>query len=270
MSIRKKILLFSALALGAFLAAVYLVSRFALVNGFARLESEAARENIHHLQSGLKSEQSQLEVMARDYAQWDQTYDFMEKRDPAYERTELTVDTFKIIHISLFALMDDSGHVVLSKSVGGWSPSEDDLQRIVEVQQRLQSGGLRDMPLNRILDINGKLLLLAYQPVLTSRGAGKPRGTLVMAREFDEGMVSSIGRSIGFPVWLEPADSLAMANIHEVVWTDGTNSSRVESEATMLDYVVIRDFSGKTCRFLVGRTPRSLYLEGKKESRLFW
>ena len=270
MTIRRKILLFSALALGAFLAAVYLVSRFALMHGFARLEAEAARENIHHLQSGLKSEQSQLEVMARDYAQWDRTYEFMEKHDPDYERTELTADTFKIIHISLFALMDDSGHVVLWKNAGDWSAGEDDLQKIVEVQQRLQSGGLRDVPLNGILDLNGKLLLLAYQPVLTSRGSGKPRGTLVMAREFDDAMVASMGRSIGFPVWLEPPDSVAVANIRDVAWTDGSNSSRLESEATMLDYVVIRDFSGKACRFLVGRTPRSLYMEGKKESRLFW
>jgi diguanylate cyclase (GGDEF)-like protein len=269
MTIRRKILLFSALALGAFLAVVYLVSRFALLNGFARLESEAARENIHHLQNGLKSEQSQLEIMARDYAQWDRTYDFMETRDPGYVRTELTLDTFKIIHISLFVLMDASGHVVLRKHAGDWSAADGDLQKIVEVQQRLQSGGLRDVPLNGILDLNGKLLLLAYQPVLTSRGAGKSRGTLVMAREFDESMVSSLGRSMGFPVWLEPADSLSATNIG-VAWTDGSNSARLETEATMLDYVVIRDFSGRTCRFLVGRTPRSLYLEGKKQSRLFW
>src|SRR5579864_3868337 len=232
MTIRRKILLFSALALGAFFAVVYLVSRFALQNGFARLESEAARENIHHLQNGLKNEQSQLEIMARDYAQWDRTYDFMEKRDPDYERSELSIDTFKIIHINLFVLMDDSGQVALYKNAGGWFPSNGDLQKIVEVQQRLQSGGSRDVPLSGILDLNGKLLLLAYQPVLTSRGAGKPRGTLVMAREFDEGMVSSMGRSIGFPVWLEPADSLAMANIHEVAWTDGANSARLESEST--------------------------------------
>ena len=269
MTIRRKILLFSALALGAFLAAVYLVSRFALQNGFARLENEAARENIHHLQNGLKNEQSQLEIMARDYAQWDRTYDFMETRDPGYERTELTIDTFKIIHINLFVLMDDSGRVVLFKDAGGWSPGVGDLQKIVEVQKRLESGGLRDVPLNGILDLNGKLLLLAYQPVLTSRGAGKPRGTLVMAREFDEGMVSSLSRAIGFPVWLEPADSLSATNTG-LAWTDGANSARLESDSTMLDYVVVRDFSGRACRFLVGRTPRALYLEGKKESRLFW
>jgi diguanylate cyclase (GGDEF)-like protein len=38
----------------------------------------------------------------------------------------------------------------------------------------------------------------------------------------------------------------------------------------MLDYVVIRDFSGHVCGLLVGRTQRSLFLEGKKQTRLFW
>jgi len=130
MTIRRKILLFSALALGAFLAAVYLVSRFALFNGFSRLEGEAARENIYHLQNGLKNEQSQLEIMARDYAQWDQTYNFMDTHSPDYVRTELTNDTFKIIHINLFVLYDETGRVVLYKSFGDWPLGEHDLQRI--------------------------------------------------------------------------------------------------------------------------------------------
>jgi len=66
MTIRKKIFLFSALALGAFLAAVYSVSRFALLNGFARLESASGRENVGRINNGLEIEQTQLETIARD------------------------------------------------------------------------------------------------------------------------------------------------------------------------------------------------------------
>jgi len=269
MTIRRKILLFSALALGAFLAAVYLVSRFALLNSFARLESEAAQENIHHLQNGLKNQQSQLEVMARDYAQWDRTYDFMDSRDPAYVRTELTTDTFKIIHISLFALFDESGRVVLFKNGGDWSPGQEGLQRIAAVEVRSRASA-RNLPMNGILEVDGKLLLLAYQPILTSRGAGVPRGTLVMARELDQSVVSSLSGAVGFPVWLEPSSSVLAANARDTAWSDGSNSAHFESDSTMLDYVVIRDFSGQVCSLLVGRTTRSLFLEGKKETRLFW
>ena len=69
MTIRKKILLYSALALSAFLAAVYVVSRFALLNGFSRLESNYARENVHRRQNEMQNEESRLAIMARDYAQ---------------------------------------------------------------------------------------------------------------------------------------------------------------------------------------------------------
>jgi sensor domain CHASE-containing protein len=269
MTIRRKILLFSALALGAFLAAVYLVSRFALLNGFARLESETAQENIHHLQNGLKNEQSQLDVMARDYAQWDRTYGFMRTRDPDYVRTELTADTFKIIHIGLFALFDENGRVVLSRSAGDWTPGTESLQEIATVEQKWRSVS-RNVPLSAILYVDGKLLLLAYQPILTSRGTGVPRGTLVMARELDQSVISALASAVGFSVWLEPPDSALAANSRHITWSDGANSAQVESDSTILHYVVIRDFSGRVCSLLVGRTQRSLFLEGKKQTRLFW
>jgi len=116
MTIRKKIILFSALALGAFFVALYLVSRFALLNGFARLESNYARENVRHLQNEVEKQQAQMAVMARDYGEWDRTYEFMESKNPEYVRAELQDDTFKIIHINLFMLLDPSGKVLVQKA----------------------------------------------------------------------------------------------------------------------------------------------------------
>lgn len=269
MTIRRKILLFSALALGAFLAAVYLVSRFALLNGFARLESEAAQDNIRHLQGALQNAQTQLDVMARDYAQWDRTYSFMRDHNPDYVRTELTSDTFKTIGISQFLLFDNSDHLVLSKSAGDWSLSEADQKAIAGAERRWMIAGKPNSALNGIMDLEGRLWLLAYQPILTSQSSGPARGTLVMARELDAGVVSSLSRSVGFALWLEPISDVPLNN-SRVAWSDGSNSARVESDSTMLNYVVIRDLSGHVCSLLVGRTPRALYLEGKKESRLFW
>lgn len=270
MTIRKKILLFSALALGAFLAAVYLVSRFSLLNSFARLESESARENILHLQNALKNEESNLEVMSRDYAQWDRTYDFMKTRDPGFIQTELTDDTFKIIHINLFALYDEHGQTLISKSVGGFSLVDGDLDTIARIQENARGKNGANISLNGILQLHGRLLLLAYQPVLTSRGTGDPRGTLVMARELDEAVISSLARSVGFPVWIEPADNISLNKSPGLAWSDGTSSATYESDSTMLNYVGIQDFYGKTSRLLVGRTRRSLFLEGKTEMGYLW
>ena len=267
MTIRKKILLFSALALGAFLAAVYLVSRFALLNGFARLESASGEENVHRIQNGLEIEQTQLATIARDYAQWDRTYDFMETRDPAYVRDELTNDTFKIARVGFFALFDPSGSLVLYRDSGDREPDRSDVETLAVPTQPPHALG---RSLQGFVDLKGRIMLVDYEPILTSRGQGNPRGVLVMGRELDQNTMASLSRSIGFSVWLESADANARANAPGSAWSDGVNSARFEGDSSLLEYVALRDLSGKTRRFVVGRTERRLYVEGKIQSRYLW
>src|SRR6266568_4534799 len=263
MTIRKKILLYSALALSAFLAAVYVVSRFALLNGFSRLESNYARENVHRLQNEMQNEESRLAIMARDYAQWDRTYDFMQSHNSDYVRSELTEDTFNIIHINIFLLLDRNGNVVLQKGLGGWSIQPSDLSNIAAAYRPKS----RDSELNGILDLRGRLLLFAYQPILTSRGDGEVRGTLVMGRELNDSLMASLSQSAGLPLWLEPANRAPVGNNQTSAWRDGTNSVMFEGDSTMLAYVPIIDMSGTPRRLLVARIPYDLYSEGKKVMR---
>ena len=268
MTIRKKIVLFSALALGAFFATLYLVSRFALLDGFARLESDYAGENVHRLQNGLTNRQAQLDLVARDYAQWDRTYDFMKSKDPGYVRSELSDDTFKIVHINLFLLLDPSGQMVLQRNVGDWKPEPADFQTLAHARLNAPANASgAASAVSGMLEIKGHVLLLSYQPILPSRGSGEARGTLVMGREVDEALISVLSKSVGVPVWLEPADHSQQGAAQQTVWSDSANSVRVENDANMLEYVAVRDFYGITRRLLVARIPRSLNLEGARVTR---
>ncbi len=266
MTIRKKILLFSALALGAFLAAVYLLSRFALLNSFSLMESNYVRDNIHHLQNELENEQSRLRVIARDYAQWDRTYEFVHSRDPKYVSTELTDETFKIVNINQFLLMDNAEQIVVNKSLGGVPLSEDDVRAIAAAYTYAQAGNGHDSAMAGILELRNRLLLLAYEPVLTSNGDGPARGTLVMGRELDVTLVSSLSRSSGFPVWVEMPGGATIEHSDGIAWNDGTRV-RFEGETSMLAYVPVKDLFGSTRRLLVGRIPRELNTEGRKVMR---
>jgi len=266
MTIRKKILLYSALALGAFLAVVYLVSRFALLSSFSRLESNYARESVHRIQNALQNEQARLEIMARDYAQWDRTYGFMQTRDPEYVRTELTDDTFNIIGINIFVLLDRSGHVLLQRGLEGWSLPQNELEAIAAAY-KVRNSHSRNSELNGFLEVNGTSLLLAYQPILTSRGDGASRGILVMGRELNATLVSTLSKAAGLPLWLEPPDHVPSRNPREVVWSDGTNSVFFEGDSTMLAYLPVKDLSGATPFLLAARVSSDLYSEGKELMR---
>jgi len=243
------------------------VARFALLNGFARLESNYAHENVQRLQNELEKEQAQLEVMARDYGEWDRTYDFMVSKDPEYVRSELTDDTFKIIHINLYLLLDPTGQLVLHKNLGDWVPDQGDLQTIAVARLSPPVDDSGPLAGSGILQLKGRMFLFAYQPILTSRGDGEPRGTLVMGRELDQPLVYAISKSIGAPLWMEPAETAPQATTPGTAWSDGTNSVRFESESTMLEYVAIKDSYGITRRLLVARIPRSMNLEGARVTR---
>jgi diguanylate cyclase (GGDEF)-like protein len=266
MTIRKRILLYSALALAAFLAAVYFGSRFALMNGFSRLESNYAHENVRRLQNDLENEQTQLTIMARDYAQWDRTYEFMEKRNPDYVRTELTDDTFNIIRTDLFVLLDRSGHEILHRSTSNLRLRANDIATIAAAY-RSSPARAQNAQISGIVEINGRLLLLAYQPILTSRGDGNSRGLLVMGRNFSENLLLNVSKSFGQPLWLEPRDNAPARNGRQTLWSDGTNLVSLESDSTMLAYIPVKDLSGNTRRLLVARIPSDLYAEGQKVMR---
>ncbi len=266
MTIRKRILLYSALALGAFLAAVYFASRFALLNGFTTLERADALEKIEHLQGHFADQQRQLAILARDYARWDRTYAFMKGRNPDYVRTELTVDTFETLAVDLFVLLDKQKHTVVHREVGTWRVGESNLEAIAEAYSA-NAASATNSPLTGFIEINGRLFLLAYEPVLTTHGDGKPQGTLVMGRGLSETMLLNMSRSLGLPLWLEPSDNVPAPSSRDTIWSDGTNSVSAESNSTMLAYVPLKDLAGRTRRLLVARIPSSLYSEGQKVMR---
>ncbi len=272
MTIRKKIILFSAVALGAFLAAVYLVSRFALMSTFADLESQSAQRTVRQVQNALQFDQSNLEVVAHDYAQSDAAYEFLQNKNEDYARTTLTPDTLKTEHIDLIAVLDNAANLVFYRSAGTWSPDANEVQTMAQAARRGEAGkdGGRNDPAHGILEINGHLMMISARPVLATSGIGPSRGTLVMARELDQGVIAYLSKSLGFPVWIEPAPSAGTADSQGVMWSDGLNFVRTESDSTLLNYVAVRDFSGRICALLASRTQRSLYLEGKKETRYLW
>ncbi len=265
MTIRKKIILFSALALGAFLAIVFLVSRFALMRAFTRMDGDAAQTTVRQMRSALDHKHNNLEAVAQNYAQSDAAYDFLQSKNPDYAKSALTPDALKALHVDLVALLDNGNNLAFYRIVSSWLPDAIELQTITSAAARY-STTRGTASVRGILEVGGHVLLLCYEPVLPASGTGPSRGTLVMARELDDTEIAMLSTSLGFSVWLEPANTLG-SDSQGIAWSDGIDSARIESDSTMLDYVAIRDFSGNTCRFLVTRTQRSFFLEGKKESR---
>src|SRR5262249_24075068 len=153
-------------------------------------------------------------------------------RNPDFLRSELSDDVFNIIHVQFFVLLDRSGQVVAQKSTG-WSLTHEHLSQIAAAAPRIPDLADGQYGTNGILELNGRVVMLVFEPVLTTHGNAKPRGTLVMGREMDQKLIATLSKSTGLPMWLEPADH-APGKFQSLAWTDGTNSVALEGDSTML------------------------------------
>src|SRR5271155_1406720 len=108
MKLRNRTLLVIGCTLTALIGVLYAVARFSIQRGFSALEENDARRNLERATSALGDDLSTLERTAGDYAQWDQTYEFVQGGKPAYPTTEFPDETFPRLRINFIVILDSS------------------------------------------------------------------------------------------------------------------------------------------------------------------
>ncbi len=115
MSIRTKIGIILLLAVFGIGIAEYCIQRCVVLPGFFELEQEEAREDAHRLVKNVENEINHLGRVCTDWAQWDDTYAFMENHSPRYIQSNLVPETFINNRINLICIYSLSGHPEYSR-----------------------------------------------------------------------------------------------------------------------------------------------------------
>ena len=88
------------------------VARSIIMRGYANLELEQAQTNAERLERSFARDIENLMAMIRDWAVWDDTYQFVQTGDEAYIKSNLTSDTFMSLSLNLIAIFDDDGNLI--------------------------------------------------------------------------------------------------------------------------------------------------------------
>lgn len=195
----KAILIHGAALFSAVLAVYFLFSKWANAD-VTRLEEARGVDAARQLLAAWENEAVNLGAVCRDWAQWDDTYEFLRSRDRRYVKANLTPDVFRNLRLNYFLLYDSAGGLVLA---AGCDPCfyrlQDadegfaDLVRGVTLNSRRERGEVL------ILSPAGAFLV-AFQPVLPSDGVGEKRGTLAFARLIDRGELARLSGATRLPV----------------------------------------------------------------------
>jgi diguanylate cyclase (GGDEF)-like protein/PAS domain S-box-containing protein len=271
MMLRTKVLAVIGLTLLCLMAALYALSGLIITHAFSNHERTDAHQNMRRVLNSLHVELAELDSTTKDWAYWDDTYWFVQERDPAYVASNLAVaGTYENNRLNLLLLLDASGRVVEGRAY--------DLQsgEPMPVPADLYAHLGRGSPLLRhtnevgvvgLLELRQGLLMVSAQPVLTSEGAGPPAGTLIFGRLLNDAEIVRLSRANLLPLALHDLNDprlpqglvsrLSASTAHDPI------EVRPASEQLMEGYALLRDVYGEPVAVLRADLPRVMYAGGK-------
>ncbi len=266
MSLQKKIVvLFLVLGL-VFALGSYGGLRAFVSPTFQAFEQESALENLNRVRRALDADLHALEVINREYSEWDHTHDYANGLRPGYVEENLDIAYWTNININGMAFFNLDGEMLWGKLVDMSLTSE------LSLDSELSRALTPDNPLLRhdgpssaflgIMQAQTAPLLVSSLPILKSTGDGPVAGTLVIMRFLDPELVADLGRRAGvssafFTIGDSGLSDALLESVAEAT-DSGIDTRWMMTEEMATGHRVIGDVFGVPSFVLEVSTPRTI------------
>jgi two-component sensor histidine kinase/sensor domain CHASE-containing protein len=269
MSIRLRTLLLIAGTTVGLLAILYTISALLFLDRFSRLERKEALRGLQQANNALANELGELDTFNHDWAAWDDTYAFVQDRDPGYLESNLMDETFVGGMLNLMVFLDREGGIVFAKSYD-WR-QQNSLDLPAELMAHLRPGSPlvprtdEDAHFQGILLLPEAPLLVVSHPILTSTSRGPRHGTLIMGRYLDDAELASLAEQTRLELRLFRQDREQPRELPEdaraTLGLRGELVRPLDGER-IAAYSLLRDVAGETALVLRSVIPRETYRQG--------
>lgn len=211
---------------------------------FESFERESAEQDLQRAEEAINAELSNLRVFAREYSEWDHTYEYVQGLRSDYEEENMDTSYWKSIGINMMLFFDADGQMLWGAMI---DPS---LTKEVPLDAELLQPIAGDHPLlnrpNELEDVFGLIqarsapFLVTSNPILTSVGEGPAVGTLIVGKFLDADHVSSLANRTSVDLALRDRTSPADAELFGVIEARSSNGDNSLVWAYDDEYVVAR------------------------------
>jgi sensor domain CHASE-containing protein len=268
MSLRKKVVLalLGVIAVSLLLTTVAL--RTIVYPMFDSLQLRMAEGDLARVEIALDAVAAVVDSANRDWAEWDATYDFVQGKNPAYEKENLYGYSFFEIDVNLILFYDAQGRLFTGRFM--------DVRRseFVPPEEVLIEPLAPDDPLVRHEDVEGGLrgllrtrkgpMIVSSRPILTNMGKGPIAGALLFGRLLDDDEIEKLEQRTEASFALIPLGGEGLSE-EELDAAGPSTSGRPhhgQKEELLLTYRAIPSVYGEPAYLLRVETPREIAAVG--------
>lgn len=263
-----KSLIIAFLTLVALLLTLLLISHIVMLGSYRHLEERHIERNVKRLQYILADETDKLDEVAGDWANWDESYTFLEDRNEKYRNSNLIPASFTQLRIDLILLVDTRGNIVYAGHYDRHTAEPWPIPRELRNQlpDLLQPGKV-DQGLRGFFLLPKGPLLFAARPILTSEQVGPPRGALLMGRYLDSAEVARLAKlaNLSFKLYryADPRLPSKLQSVKKRLSAKKQVFIEPLNENTICGYTRLSDIFTQPALLLRIDMPREIYRQGK-------
>jgi len=227
-----------------------MISSFLIIPGFQKIENDSSIEAANRAVDAINNRVSQLNLKASDWANWDDTYDFMKDHNKKYISSNLQNQTLANLGIDYMMFFDTNNKMLDMKHVNIDSPDLPSLPLEQGVKDLfgqdsllLKHSSLTDDHAG-IIDTPQGIIMITSRPILTSNVEGPSRGTLVFAQYLDASVQQELADLTHLKLTYLPAnDSVVTKSVPAYTthtsrgtqWVSQLSDTRARAYASILD-----------------------------------
>ena len=257
-------------ALLGLMAALYAVVTSVMLSGFRKVESYSTDLNAQRAVGAITLAAETLTTKLADWSTWDDTYQFVQDRNPAFVESNLTAKSltslqltamvfFRPDHSVAHAVTVKDAETLLSEAPAGL------LDCIQATPAILVEGEGEGTERSGVLTWGGGIYLVASRPILTSDAKGPSHGTLLFCEELTAERIEEMGHRLrmGLDIRLLSPDS----PVRQASTTPAT-SITVLDEGQIRGTAIVNDLLNAPALEVEVTLPRYVYAEALATSRL--
>jgi signal transduction histidine kinase len=246
---------------------MYFVSSTFFLNGFIQVEKDDTSKNVERVNDAISDDINQINLVCKDYAGWDDTYQFINDANENYINVNLLNSTFTNLNLNIMLFFNSSGGLVFGNAYNLSNEAEIPIPaslRNLSHDDLLLKHNDKESSYQGIFKLSEGFVLLSSQPILKSDRTGPVMGTLIFGRYLDEHEINRLSEITHLSLKVhhidEPDTPFKLSGQGSF---SGPIIVRALNEDSISGYTMLKDVYGDPALFMEVSLPRTIYNQAK-------
>ena len=250
---------------------VYILINTVMMKSIDQLEEKNVGENIERAVNAIEQQEASLASTTKDWAAWDDTYEFVRNRNERYLESNIYEDVFVNLDLNIMAITDLSGNYIFSTGMdlenSKFIPVPPDLKKALD-QVGILHNADPDFAVSGIIKLPEGILQIASHPVLQNDLSGPVRANMVFGKFLGERSVLEMSKMLNLDISLKKTGDDYSESVHDFNKSVKTLSGipvniKFLGEDSLEAWTVLRDINGNSVAELKTELPREARMIGR-------